>query len=184
MRPSAERLKSARKDIADVLASIEQGEDTGVSQAGQRLAEELLELEDSAWGPLLASLEDDEELHGVLTRLRTEFSEIRERRDWLYSPIREIGHRAFFDFTSGELVVEMRFVKDEGESLEFRQDLEDTLLIGASVIESVAHVMRNMDVLSVNAKRQCIGQDFERNLKRATKGVEEIEEIFNSVHGP
>ena len=184
MEPSVERLKSARKDIAEVLAAIEQGEHAGVSSAGQRLAGELSQLEDSAWGPLLASLEDDEELHGMLSRLRTEFSGVRERLDQIFSPFQKIGHRAFFDFSTGGLVVEMRFVKGDSESLEVRQDLEDTLRIGASVIESVADVMRDMDALSVDAKRQCIGQEFEENLKRVAKGVEEIEEIFNSVRDP
>ena len=70
------------------------------------------------------------------------------------------------------------------ESLKVRHDLEDTLRIGASVIESVADVMRNMDVLSVDAKRRCIGQEFEENLKRAAKSMQEIEGMFNSVRDP
>ena len=41
--------------------------------------------------------------------------------------------------------------------------------------------MRNMNVLSVDAKRRCIGEEFEEIMKRAAKSVEEIEEIFNSV---
>ena len=73
--------------------------------------------------------------------------------------------------------------ESKGKSLEIRQDLEDTLLIGASVIESVADAMRKMDVLRVEAKRRCIGKEFKENLERAAKGVGEIEEIFNSVHG-
>lgn len=183
MGPIAERLKGARKDIADALSALEkgEGEDDSVSPEGRYLAAELWQLEDSAWVPLLASLEGDEELHAVLTRLRNEFSEIRERRDRFSSPIRKVGHRAFFDFSIGGLVVEMHFVKSEGESLEVRHDLEDTLRIGTSVIESVADVMRNMNVLSVDAKRRCIGEEFEEIMKRAAKSVEEIEEIFNSV---
>ena len=70
------------------------------------------------------------------------------------------------------------------ESLKVRHDLEDTLRIGASVIESVADVMRNLDVLSVDAKRRCIGQEFEENLKRAAKSMQEIEGMFNSVRDP
>ncbi len=63
-------------------------------------------------------------------------------------------------------------------------DLEDTLRIGVSIIESVVDVMHDMDALSVDAKRQCIGQEFEENLRKAAKGVEEIEGMFNSVHDP
>jgi len=63
-------------------------------------------------------------------------------------------------------------------------DYLQSIRIAAAVIESVADVMRNMDVLSVDAKRKCIGQDFEQNLKRAAKSMEEIEEIFNSIRGP
>ena len=74
-----------------------------------------------------------------------------------------------------------RHIELAGESLEVRQDLEDTLRIGAMVIESVATVMRNMDVLSVDAKRQCIGQEFEGNLKKAAEAVEEIEGLLSSV---
>lgn len=185
MGPSIERLKSARDDIANALAAIEKrtglGDDAGISPAGRPLIEELLQLGESAWGPLLTSLKDDEELHGLLTRLKREISKIREQRDLVFSPIRQIGRRAFFDFNSGGLFVEMRFVKSEGESLEVRHDLEDTLRIAVAVIEAVAEVMRNMDVLSVDAKRRCIGEEFEKNLKEATKGLEQIEGALNSI---
>ena len=184
MGPNAERLRSARKDIADALTAIEQGEPARVSPAGRSLVDELWQLESSSWVSLLASLEDDEELHSALTRLRNKFSEMRQRRDRLFSPVRQIGHRAFFDFNSGGLVVEIHFIKDEGESLEIRQDLEGTLGIGAMVIGSVADVMRNMDVLSIDTKRQCIGQEFEENLKKTSKAVEEIEELLSSVRDP
>lgn len=184
MGPTTQRLKRAKTDIVDALTAIEQGEHTSVSPVGRSLVDELWQLEESAWVPLLAGLEDDEELHGALARLRKEFSKVRERRYRIFSPIRQIGQRAFFDFNSGGLVVEMHFIKGEGESLEVRQDLEDTLRIGAMVIESVVDVMRNMDVLSVDAKRQCIGQQFEENVKRAAKSVEEIEELLRSVRDP
>ena len=178
MEPSIERLKSARKELSEALAALEEG----VTPTGQDLVEELWQLEDSAWGPLLAGLEGDE-LHGVLTRLKRAFSEMRGRRDRFFSPIQKIGHRAFFDFAIGGLVVEMHFVKGEDESLEVRHDLEDTLRIGASVIASVADVMRNMNMLSADAKRRCIGENFEENLEQAAKSVREIERIFNSIRG-
>lgn len=184
MGPSAERLKSAKKDIVDALTAIERGEHTGVSPTGRSLVDELWQLEESAWVPLLAGLEADEELHGALTRLRKEFSKVLELRDRVFSPIRQVGCRAFFDLSGVGLVVELHFAKGEGESLEIRQDLEDTLRVGALVIESVATVMRKLDVLSIDTKRQCIGQDFEENLKRAAKGVEEIEGLLSSVCDP
>ena len=81
-------------------------------------------------------------------------------------------------------LAEMRFAKDEGGSWEVGRDLEDTLRTGASIIESVADVMRNVDVLGVDAKRRCTGRQFEENLKRVARGVEEIEEILSSVHDP
>ena len=68
------------------------------------------------------------------------------------------------------------------KSLEVRHDLEDTLRIGASIIELVAEVMRNnMDMLSADAKRRCIGQNFEESLKVATEGVEEIKIIHAAI---
>ena len=73
--------------------------------------------------------------------------------------------------------------KGGGQVVRDQTGLEDTLLIGASVIESVADAMRKMDVLRVEAKRRCIGKEFKENLERAAKGVGEIEDIFNSVHG-
>lgn len=178
MGPSVERVKNARKDVIQALAAIE-GEDIEVSPEGQRLVAELVEMEDSAWGELLASFEGDE-LHDVLMRLR---SEVRERRDLVFSPIRRMGHRAFFDFPTGGLVVEMRIVKGRGDSLEARHDLEDTLRIGAWVIESVADIMRGMNALSSDTKQRCIGSNFEDYLKEATKSLEEIRLIFNSIHG-
>ena len=78
-------------------------------------------------------------------------------------------------------LAEMRVAKDEGGSWEDRRDLEDTLRTGASIIESV---VRNLDVLGVDAKRRCTGRQFEENLRRAAKGVEEIEGILSSVRDP
>ena len=74
--------------------------------------------------------------------------------------------------------------QSDSESLEVRHDLEDTLRIGASVIDSVAHVLRTMDALSADTKRRCIGQTFEENLKRAAEGVEEIERMFKAICDP
>ena len=72
----------------------------------------------------------------------------------------------------------------QDESLEARHDLEDTLRLGASIIKTVAEFMRDLDVLSTDTKRQCIGQDFEEHLKRAEEGVEEVKQMFNSICDP
>lgn len=68
-------------------------------------------------------------------------------------------------------------------SWENRRDLEDTLRIGAAAIESVADFMRNLDMLSADAKGR-IGEDLEGDLKRAAKCVEEIEQMLNMVDDP
>ena len=167
--------------LESIESDIELGENAGVSAEGRHLVEELFQLQDSAWGPMLASLEDDEELHSVLTRLRNIFSKARERRDRLYSPVRRFGHRAFFDFATGWLVVELQFIKGSGESFEVRHDLEDTLRLGASVIESVAEAMDNLDALSVDAKRRCIGPEFEENLKSASTGLDRIRRALGAI---
>ena len=79
--------------------------------AGQ-VIEDLWQLEDADWGPLLEGLEGDE-LHSLLTRLRRAFLDMRRRRERYFSPITQISHRAFFDFASGWLVIEMLLSKNE-----------------------------------------------------------------------
>ena len=80
------------------------------------------------------------------------------------------------------LAVEMQFVKS-AELLQVRHNLADMLRLGASVIESLADDMRSMDMLSADTKRQCIGQDFEGNLKRVVEGVERVKHIYDLFRG-
>ena len=63
-----------------------------------------------------------------------------------------------------------------------RQDLEDTLWIGAAVLQVVSETMQTMDgTLSSEARSGCIGEVFEENLKHAEDTVGEIRRIFTTV---
>ena len=66
-----------------------------------------------------------------------------------------------------------------------RQDLEDTLWIGAAILQVVSEAMRTMNgTLDSEARSGCIGEVFEENLKRAEATVGEIRRIFTAVRRP
>lgn len=68
------------------------------------------------------------------------------------------------------------------ETMVSRQDLEDTLWIGAAVLQVVSETMRTMDgTFSSEARSGCIGEVFEENLKHAEDTLGEIRRIFTTV---
>lgn len=182
MTLSAERLSRAKRDIAGVIAAIESGDGSNISQEGNLILTELMDLDDAMWASLLESVED-RELREHLGSLRQKFAEMKEvlPADVL-SHIRQVGHTADFDFSRRSLMISLRFQAGE-QSLVSKQDLEDTLWIGAAVLQVVSDVMRTMDgTLSSEAQSGCIGEAFEENLKHAEDTVGEIRRILTAVH--
>ena len=181
MTLSTERLNRAKQDIAGIVAAVEIGDDSNVSQEGHRLLAELTALDDAAWDPLLASLEDSE-LRDQLDFLRRRVAEAKEPLPaGAPSHIREVGHTASFDVSRRLLTIGLRFGAGD-QSLYSSQDLEDTVWIGATVVTVVSEVMQAMEgTLGPEARRGCIGAYFEDNLKRAEDAVAEIRRIFTAV---
>ena len=180
MTLSTEHLKGAKKDIELAVAAIETGDDSDVSQEGRDLVEQLASLDDVQWDRLRSDLEDDD-LRNALDVLRRQASDAKELSADVFSPIRQIGHHLSLDFGSPSLVVRLRF-HGETSSFESRQDLEDTLWIGAVVVEIVRRTIRKMDdVLSPEAKSACIGDNFEERLKQAEDAVGEIRRMFTAI---
>ena len=178
MTLNAERLSRVKRDIADVVAAVEGGDDSNVSQEGHRLLRELMALDDAAWESLLASMEDGE--------LRDQLGLLRRRKEALpsgtFSQIRQVGHAASFDVSRRSLTIRLHFETWEDQSLDSNQDLEDTLWIGAAVVTVVSEVMQAVEgTLGPQAQRGCIGDHFEDNLKRAEDAVAEIRRIFTAV---
>lgn len=178
---SAERLSRAKNDIANVVAALEVQDGRNVSPEGHRLLTELTELDDAMWASLLGSIEDSE-LREHLGSLRQMLADAKEVSPaGAFSQIRQVDHLAAFDFSLRSLMISLRFKAGE-QSLVSRQDLEDTLWIGAAVLQVVSDVMRTMDgTLSSEARSSCIGDIFEENLKRAEDTVGEIRRIFTAV---
>lgn len=184
MTLNAERLNRAKQDITDVVAAVKAGDRSNVSQEGNLLLEELTALVDAAWDPLLASLEDSE-LRDQLDFLRRRIAEAEESLPaGAFSRIRQVGHKASFDISQRSLTIPLRFETWGDQSLDSSQDLEDTLWIGAAVVTVVSDVMQEMEnTLGPEARRSCIGEHFEDNLKLAEDAVAEIRRIFTAVHG-
>ena len=180
MTLNAERLSRSKKDIADVVAAVEVGDGSNVSEEGHRLLSELMSLDDAAWEPLLASMEDGE--------LRDQLGLLRRRKEDLpanvFSHIRQVGHAASFDVSRGLLMIRLHFETWGDQSLDSNQDLEDTLWTGAAVMTVVSEVMQAMEgTLGPEAQRGCIGAHFEDNLKRAEETVAEIRRLLTAVRG-
>lgn len=177
MTLSAERLSRAKKDIAGVIAAIESGDGSNVSQEGHLILTELMDIDDAVWASLLEGVED-RELREHLALLKQKFAKMKEI---LPAHVRQVGHTADFDFSLRSLMIRLRFQAGE-QSLVSRQDLEDTLWIGAAVLQVVSEAMQRMhDTLSSETQRGCIGEAFEENLKRAEDTVGEIRWIFTAV---
>ena len=183
MTLNAERLNRAKQVITDVVAAVENGDDSNVSQEGHRLLAELTALDDAAWDPLLASLEDSE-LRDQLDSLRRQVAEEKAALPAdAFSQIRQMGHTASFDVYRQSLMIRLRF-EAGNQSLNSGQDLEDTLWIGTSVVTIVSEVMQAMEgTLGPEARRGCIGAHFEDNLKDTEDAVAEIRRIFTAVRG-
>lgn len=187
MTLNTERLSRSKKDIADVVAAVEAGDASKVSQEGHRLLGELMALDGAAWEPLLASMEDGE-LRDQLGSLRRwkealpadAFSQIRQ----VGHQIRKVGHAASFDVSRRSLTIRLLFETSGDQSLGSNQDLEDTLWIGGAVVTVVSEVMQAVEgTLGPQAQRGCIGDHFEDNLKRAEDAVAKIRRIFTAVRG-
>ncbi len=185
MSLSAERLVGAKKDLADVVAAFTTRNDSNVSQEGRRVVDELWALDDAEWDALLASLEDSE-LRDLLGSVRQRASEVKRLLSADAVPqIRQILHRKSFYFSQQSLMILLRFNNGKGQSLlDSNQDLEDTLWIGAAVLQVVSDAMQDMDsTLNSEAQRRCIGTLFEQNLKRAEDAMGEIRRIFTALRG-
>ena len=181
---SAERLNKAKPDVAGIVAAAEAGDFCNISREGRLLLGKLTALDDAAWGPLLASLEDGE-LRAQIDFLRRWIAETKKSLPaGAFSRIRQIGHTASFDVSQRSLTIPLRFETWGDQSLDSSQDLEDTLWIGAAVVTVVSDVMQEMEnTLGPDARRSCIGEHFEDNLKLAEDAVAEIRRIFTAVHG-
>ena len=182
---STERLKRAKKELADAVAAFQTGDDGNVSQEGRRLVEELGTLDDAEWDPLLASVEDDE-LRDLLGSVRQRTSEVKRLHSVGALPqIRQILYRQSFDFSQRSLMIPLRFNNAGGHSLlDSNQDLEDTLWIGTAIFQVVSDAMQAMDdALNLEAQRRCIGTAFDENLRKAEDAVGEIRRMLTAVQG-
>lgn len=183
MTLSAERLNGAKKDIASAVTALETGDDSDISPEGRRLVDEFGVLGDAEWDPLLASLED-KELHDHVCLLRQKVSEAKALLPaTAFSRIRQVRYQILFDLSQPSLLVRLRFNREENRLLlESSQDLEDTLWIGAAVLEVVSGVMQKMEgALSPEVQRDCIGRLFKEHLELAENAVGEIRRAFSTV---
>ena len=183
MTLSAERLNRAKDDLAEIVAAVEIGDDSDLSQESRRLLNELAALDDAAWEPLLANL-GDRELRAQLDLLRRKVTEIKEPLPAdAISRIVQIGHIASFNLTQRSLTISLRFEAVD-QPLVSSQDLEDTLWIGRAIVTVVSEVMQTMEsTLDPDTQRDCIGQSFEDNLNRTEEAVAKIRRIFTTVRG-
>ena len=175
MTLDAERLLEARKDIADVVKAIKEV---------HRLLDESTSLDDAAWDSLLASLDDDMELHEQLGSIRRSLDDLKNRIPMAaLSQIRTVGHMTSFDIFQRSLEIHLSFeAGDKSKSLDSSQDLEDTLWIGAAVVEVVSESMLAAEgTLRLDAQRNCIGVNFEENLKKAEDAVREVRRIYTAI---
>ena len=95
--------------------------------------------------------------------------------------IRAVGHMASFDISQRSLAIRLSF-KAGDKLLDSNQDLEDTLWIGAAVVEVVSESMLAMEgTLRLDVQRNCIGMDFEENLKKAEDAVREVRRLYTAI---
>ena len=183
MTLDAERLNRIKKDIADVVAAVEAGDDSNVSREGRLLLEELTALDDAAWDSLLESPVDGA-LLDQLDFLRQRIAQAKEFFSaGVFPEIRQVDHTASFDISQRSLTIRLRF-EAGGQSWLSSQDPEDTLWIGAAVLKVVSEVMQAMEgTLGPEAQRGCIGMHFEDNLKSAENAVAEIRRLLTAVGG-
>lgn len=180
MTLSAERLNKANKEVTGIVAALETRDPSNASQESDRLFGEMMALDDAEWDSLLAGLED-EGLRSHLDFVRRNIAEAKENFPDAFSRIQKIGHTASFDVSQRSLTILLRFTAGE-LSLVSRQDLEDTLWIGAAVVRVVSGTMQEIaGTLGIEAQRGCIGTNFEDNLKLAEDALEEIKRLHMAM---
>ena len=185
MTLDAERLLGAKEDVANIFKAVQSKDATNFSGETHRLFGEFSNLDDAAWDSLLASL-DDVELCEQLGSIRRSLDDLRNRLQLPMEALPQIGavgHTTSYDFSRRSLAIHLSFKAGE-KSLASNQDLEDTLWIGATVVQVVSEAMRTMEgTLRLDAQRKCIGMAFEENLKKAEDAVREIRRIYTAISG-
>lgn len=170
MTVSTEHLIGAKDDIADLARAIETRDIANVSPDARQLLDELADLDSADWKYLLAKLDDVE--------LQQQLGSVRRL---LGTQIRSVGHTVSFDLAGRSLKIRLNLKAGE-KSLESNQDLEDTLWIGAAVVEVVSDAMRTMEqALQIGAQQSCVGMEFETNLKKVEDALQEVRRIYAAI---
>lgn len=172
MTLNVERLLKAKGDIADLSRVVKSRGAADISDEARRLLADFANLDGVTWDFLLAKLDDLE--------LREQLESIRRS---LGTQIRSVRHATSFDLARQSLKILLNMKAGEN-SLESNQDLEDTLWIGAAVVEVVSDSMLAMErTLHLEAQRNCVGTVFEENLMKAEKALREVRRIYMAASG-
>lgn len=167
-------------DIRDARAKL--GE---LSQEDIHLIQKLDEIDEVDWELLLGPLrETDSDLAIVVQSARksakSALSDIRSDEPFKYSSrIRSISFSTYLDLATGSQVIRLIF-KTAGESIVSDQDLEDSLGIGASVLDAVARsVGMTVEKAGIPSERVEWGEEFEDRLALAERAISMLRRLYD-----
>ena len=164
-------------EVTDALATL--------SPEQERLVMELANVEDTAWTDLLGAVrKKDVELSAIIRSAR-QAVQLAKMETETNGPFgfsdRIVGFSAspYLGLQNGMPIIRVTFSFANKESMVSDQDLEDSLWVGASVLDSVAKsVQLLMEKFEIPRERIAWGDDFEARLALAEASVPTIRRLF------
>ena len=180
-----------RREVIDRVAGT-----SGVAEARSvlgRLAGEdahlisgLSGMDGSDWEKLLETLRhaDSELATGVGSArevVRAVLKEIQSEGPFEFSSrIRAVSYSPYLDLATGGQVIRLIFKTVDGESIVSDQDLEDSLWIGAAVLDSIVESVDMMiENTGIPPERIAWGDDFGSRLALAEAATKKLRRLYN-----
>ena len=192
MNIDLEELRRRRDVIDRVAGASDVAEARSVlgklADEDAHLISRLAEMDGSDWEELLGTLKHaDSELAADVgsTReaVRAVLKDIQSEGPFKFSSrIRSVSYSPYLDLTTFGQVNRLIFKTVGGESIVSDQDLEDSLWIGAAVLDSIA---KSVDMMVENAgippERIPWGDDFGSRLALAEAATKKLRRLYNEV---
>ena len=187
------RLHEQREELAHIASVSSAAELSAelrkLSQGVQRSIVQIVEADDSNWNEFVTSLQSsDRDLAVVAGTIR---EKIRATMDSVGSEdpfdlsSRVLGLMAspYFGLESGGAIIRFALKTGDGRSLVSDQDLEDSLWLGATVLDSVARATHLMlERYQISADRLIWGEEFESRLGLAEEAVRMLRRLYDQRH--
>ena len=167
-------------DVADVRSELE-----NLSLEEFHLLRKLDQIDETDWEFLLGALRETEPNLAIVAQssrkaAKSAFSDIRSDEPFQYSSrILSVSFSPYLDIAGGNQVIRLIF-KTAEEPIISDQDLEDSLGIGAAILDAVARsVGMTVEEVGIPPERIEWGDEFENRLALAERAVSTLRRLYD-----